>query len=271
MADETLIIPVRFDRKSAAADLKNVEAAGRAAGDATAKGMDHASQAAHGMAGAAKGVGNELANLMKAQLGLSALRAVAGQIADSFRETAKAVHESALQFQQLRAAMQQVAALTGQKNQTQFTLEQVARAQAAGLKPEEWVKAQEEFQSRAGAYLEGDQARLDQGQGAEFQQQIASFAKARGIVPSEAMALGGGLLQFSEGQQDPKELMERYERVFKTLERAPTPVAQLLPQMSRVMSQGFSPEEAAQALAIMSEAMPGEEETGVENALKAFR
>jgi hypothetical protein len=71
--------------------------------------------------------------------------------------------------------------------------------------------------------------------------------------------------------QDPAKLMERYGKVFKTLERAPTPVVQLLPYMSRIMAQGFSPEEAAQSLAIMSEAMPGEEETGVENALKAFR
>src|SRR5262249_42967964 len=151
-----------------------------------------------------------------------------------------------------------------------FALEEVRKAAVAGLTPEEWKRAQEEFQSRARAYLEGDQARLNTKQELEFQQQIAQFAKARGIAPSEAMALGGGLLQFSEGQQDVGALMSRYGKVFKTLERAPTPVAQLLPQMSRIVSQGFSPEEAAQALELMSEAIPGEEETGVENALKAL-
>src|SRR6516225_3651251 len=64
--------------------------------------------------------------------------------------------------------------------------------------------------------------------------------------------------------------MARYGKLFKTLERAPTPVNQLLPHMSRIMSQGFSPEEAAQALAITSEAMPGEEEVGVEAAMRAI-
>ncbi len=259
-----LVIPIRLDPGKAAAALRQIGTAGAKAGDDVAGGMKHAETASHGL-------GSQIGSVAGALMGISALKGIATGIADSFNKTAKDVMEAAQQFQRLREAMQQVAALTGQQNQTKFTLAQVDKAQAAGLKPEEWRKAQEEFQSRAGAYLEGDQARMNQQQGEEYQQKIAEFAKARGIAPSEAMALGGGLLQFSEGQQDPAELMKRYGKVFKTLERAPTPVAQLLPQMSRVMSQGFSPEEAAQALAIMSEAMPGEEETGVENALKAFR
>ena len=40
--------------------------------------------------------------------------------------------------------------------------------------------------------------------------------------------------------------------------------------MSRVMAQGASAEEASQMLAIMSEAMPGEEEIGVTNTIKAI-
>ena len=265
-----LIIPVRFSHQDAVTGLKAIEQAGQKAGDTTVKSMAGVQEATHGAGRAARGFENELAGLVKEQIGLMALKNLAGNIADQFRNTARSVMETAKQFQQLRAAMQQVAALTGNQNQTGFTLQQVEQAPAAGLKPEEWRAAQEEFQSRAGAYLEGDQARLDQEEGKDYQQKIAAFAKARGVGQPEAMALGGGLLQFSEGKQNVGDLMARYGRVFKTLERAPTPVSHLLPQMSRVMSQGFSPEEASRALAIMSQTVPGEEETGVENTLKAL-
>jgi hypothetical protein len=262
---ETLVIPVRMDTKDAAAALKRLEAAGKEAGDGVKDGMDK------GAAGA-KNLGDNVADLIKAQMGLSAIRQVASAMGDEFRRSADEVNRLATQFADVRQAMQQVAALRGEGNSNQFTVEQVRAGARAGLTPQEWTRAQEEFQSRAGAYIgkdAGDQGRLDDKQGEEYQQQIAAFAKARGINPSEAMGLGGGLLQFSEGKQDVKGLMSRYGKVFKTLERAPTPVAQLLPQMSRLMGQGFSPEEAAQALAIQSEANPGEEQTFVTSALKA--
>jgi hypothetical protein len=259
-----------MDPRRAVEALKTVEQAGTKAGDAVARGMKEAQQATHGAAGAAKDFGSELAGLAKAQVALAVVRSAANAMSDEYKRSTDYVRELAKNFADLRQALQQVAALKGEKNTNQFTLEEAQKAAASGLTPQEWVKAQEEFQSGAGAYLEGDQARATQQQGEDYQARIAAFAKARGIAPSEAMPLGGGLLQFSEGQQTPEKLMERYGRVFKTLERAPTPVSQLLPQMSRIMSQGFAPEEAAQALAIMSEAMPGEEQTGVENTLKAL-
>lgn len=210
------------------------------------------------------------ADMIKTMMGLAAVRSIAMGIAADFKQTAEEIHESAKGFQELRAAMQQIAALKGEQNQTKFTLAQVSEAQAAGLTPQEWIQAQEQFQSVAGAYLEGPAARMDQKQGAAYEQKIASFAKARGMAQDEAQGLGGALLQFSAGKQTPEDLMKRYGKVYKTLERAPSKAIKLLPQMSRVMSQGFSPEEASQALAIMSEAMPGEEETGVENTMRAI-
>jgi hypothetical protein len=266
-----LIIPVRFETGKAVTGLHAVEQAGARAGDTTAAAMDKAGSAAGRAGKEAMGFARELAAIQKAQIAIQAVERVGGAIADQLRRAAEFTRETAREFIELRRQMQQVAALTGKANQNQFALGQVQAAARANLKPEEWVKFQEEFQSRAGAYLEGDQQRLDARQAEEYQAQIAEFAKARGIAPSEAAGLGGGLLQFSQGPQDVQSLMDRYGKVFKTLERAPTPVAQLLPQMSRIMSRGFSPEEAAQSLAIMSEAMPGEEETGVENALKAIR
>ena len=109
-----------------------------------------------------------------------------------------------------------------------------------------------------------------QQQAEKYQQDTAKFGQVRGIPASDVAQLAGGLLQFSEGPQKVEDLEARFGKVFKTLERAPTPVSQLLPQMSRVQAQGASPEEASELLSIMSEAMPGEEETGVTNALKAI-
>jgi hypothetical protein len=265
-----LVIPMRLDNAPALRGLFGLEERGEAAGEAVAKG------AKKGQAGMAS-LGETVVAIGKSLLSLQLIEQVGQAVGDQFKKAADHVKQLALEFKDLRQALQQVAALTGKENSNQFTVEQVEAATRASLSPEEWKGFQEQFQSYGGAYLEGDQARfVDRGnvtaarQAEEYQQKIAEFAKARGINANEAAQLGGGLLQFSEGPQTTKDLMSRYGKVFKTLERAPTPVSQLLPQMSRVMAQGASPEEAAQLLALASEFMPGEEETAVTNTIKAI-
>ncbi len=258
-----LIIPVRFDYKNAAQDLKKVEQSGQQIGDMTAKGSQDTFNAA-------KTLGSEIRNLIHPQAGLGAVNPVAGAKSEQFQQTLDHIKGASQEFTELHRALHQGAALKGQGHMSEFTFADGRQPAASAFRPEEWHKAPEEFPSRAGTDLEGSQARLSQPQLRSYQQQIAEFAKARGIAPTEAMAMGGSLLQCSEGPQDVNQLLDRYEKVFRTLERAPSPVSQLLPHMNRVMSQGFSPEEAAQALAIMSEAMPGEEGSGVENTFKAL-
>jgi hypothetical protein len=201
---------------------------------------------------------------------LGAFNEVAGAISDEFQQTLDYIKGASKEFTELNQALHQVAALKGQGNMSEFWFADVQQAAASGLSPEEWRRTPEEFPSRAGTDLEDTQARLSQQQLQTYQKQIAEFAKSRGIAPADAMAIGSSLLQFSEGPQEVNQLLDRYGKVFRTLESAPSPVSQLLPQLNRVMSQGFSPEEAAQALAIMSEAMPGEEVSGVKNTFKAL-
>jgi len=275
---------------------------GQKAGQRIKQGMQTGSEGVSQMEGA-------VANLMKAQIGLAAIERVGQAMGTEFQRAADYVRTLAKDFSDLRQSLQQVAALTGKQNTDEFAVEQVQKATKASLTPEEWKGFQEQFQSYGGAYIEGDQSRFVERKESEdkykqrvaetaktrgiseeeaakvtkpemvsaeaqaegYQQKIAEFSKARGINASDAAQLGGGLLQFSQGPQKEEDLESRFGKVFKTLERAPTPVAQLLPQMSRVMAQGASPEEASEMLAIMSEAMPGEEETGVTNTLKAIR
>ena len=258
-----LIIPVRFDYKNAAQDLKKVEQDGQQIGDTTVKRFQ-------GDSTAIKSLGSEIRNLIHPQAGLGAVNQVAGAISDQFQQTLDHIKGVSQEFTELHRTLHQVVALQGQDNTSELPIADVQKATAPALSPEEWRRAQEEFPSRADSHLGGTQARLSQEQLQSYQQQIAEFAKARGIAPAEAMAMGGSLLQFSDGPQDVNQLLDRYGKVFRTLESAPSPVSQLLPQLNRVMSQGFSAEEAAQALAIMSEAMRGEEGSGIENTLKAL-
>src|SRR5262249_18480358 len=170
-----------------------------------------------------------------------------------------------------------------------------------------WRQFQEQFQSYGGAYIDGEQSRFirqeadaefskraaDYAQknnmtaaqaerplqravvtvtepAAKYQTQSAGFATDRGRHGAESAQLGGALLQFEQGPTTPEEMMAKLGKVYKPLERAPTPVAELMPAMSRVMAQGATAEEAAEMLAVMSEAMPHEEETGVVSTLKAI-
>jgi len=265
-----LIIPVRFDAGNVPKTLEDVGKAGKKAGDDVEGGF-------HKARAGAESFNDSVSNLVNAQMSLPAVKAVAAVFGSEYSRAATYVQNMAKEFTVLRQAMRQVAALNGESNSNQFALSEVKAAAQARLTPKEWKRFQKQFQTYGGAYLEGDQARFVQRgevsakeQAEQYQAQIAEFAKARRINGEAAAQLGGGLLQFSEGPQKTEDLMSRYGKVFKTLERAPTPVAQLLPQLTRVMAQGASPEEAAQLLALMSEATPGEEETGVTNTIKAI-
>ncbi len=277
-----LIIPIRMDPSAATAALGKFGTAGTKAGDDVAKAAAKAQGGIRGAANAAAEFGRQIVSVQGMQLGFAAVSGAVAAMSSEFKAAVDYITNIAKEFVDLRQAMQQVAALKGQQNSNEFTVAEAGSAAQASLTPHEWRTFQEQFQSFGGAYLEGDQSRFIDRQNAEgkkvtaaqqgeqYQQQLAEFAKARWIPPSEIAQLGGALLQFSEGPQTTEELMSKLGKVYKTLERAPTPVSQLMPQMSRVMAQGASPEEASQMLAIMSEAMPGEEETGVTNTIKAI-
>jgi hypothetical protein len=258
------VIPVRLavpDNNLKA--LLKVGQAGKQSGDDVDKGMKRAKDSINVFA-------MELAALTKVQMGLQINGQVANVISEELKRAAKYTKETAKEFIQLRQAIQQIAALISQKNENEFALGQVRAATKANLTPVERLGFQKQFQSYAGAYFEDDQQRLDKRQVEEYKQKITKFAKAQGISAEEAVQLGGDLLQFNIGPQETQALLDRCGKVFKAVESALTSVWRLLPQMPWVTSQGFTPEKTSKMLGIMSEAMPGKEETGVMNALKAL-
>lgn len=243
-----LIIPIRMDASKATAALQKFGAAGATAGNDVAKAATKAEGGIKGAANAAGEFGRATVAIHGAQLAFSAVHAAVSTMSSEFKAAVDYITNIAKEFVELRQAMQQVAALKGQENSNEFTVSEARKAAQASLTPQEWKNFQEQFQSYGGAYLEGEQARFvdregktGAEQGEEYQQKIAEFAKARGIPASEIAQLGGALLQFSEGPQTTEDLMSQLGKVYKTLERAPTPVSELMPAMSGVMAQALRP------------------------------
>jgi hypothetical protein len=302
-----LIIPIRMDPSKATAVLVKVGAEAKKAGKELAQGAAKAEGGLKGVGNAAGEFGRQTVANHGAHLAFSAVGAAISAMSSQFKAAVDYITNISKEFVELRQAMQQVAALNGEAYTNQFTVAEAMKAAAANLTPQEWRAFQEQFQSFGGAHIEDDLARfvrqetneefekraeahatksgMTKGQAMtmlqkqtiasteqadEYQQKIAEFGKARGIPAAEIAQLGGALLQFSEGPQTPEQMMEQLGKVYHTLERARTPVSQLMPQMPCVMAQGASAEEAAQMLAIMSEAMAGEEETGVTNTINAI-
>jgi hypothetical protein len=269
---QDLIIPLRTE----AADenlkaLLRVQRAGQVAGDATAAG---AKKVTDGLAAAGMGaeqLAQSLLRLGTAAGAVGMVRQFLDALISRTKEVADFVGQMARDFIELRQAMQQVAARKGKPNTNEFAIEEIEKATAARLLPQEWKGFQEEFQSYAGAQLEGPDRKLNEKQAEEYQQRVAEFMKFEGVQPQIGVELAGTLLETSKGPQDVDQLMSRYGRVYEALKKSRTPVEQLLPQMSRVTAYGIKPEEAAELLSVIAPAMHREEQTGVENTIKALR
>jgi hypothetical protein len=258
-----LIIPVRFDYKIAAEELKKVEEGGQLLGDATAQGSSSVFDAA-------KRLAIQIRKLIHPRAGLEAVDQADVESSDRFHRTLDYIKGVSSEFIDLHRTLSRAAGLQRQDDPSPVPRPEVPETTRSESRPEAWRRAQEGFPSEASPHVAGNKARLDPQQFQAYQQRITEFAKARGIATDDAMVMGDGLLRSTEGPQDVDQLLDRYDKVFQALERSPLPVNQLLPQWRRVMSQGFAPEEAAHAVAIMSEAAPGEEAAGVENVVTAL-
>jgi len=255
-----LVIPLRMDMAEALRGINAVMARVEKLNQETKEGMQ-------GSAKEAKSFGSVLTDLATHQ-GYQMAKDLAAGMANSFRETHNYVKGLSEDFVKAQQSMQEISALMNKPNSDLFTAQQAKQAGAANLGVDEWVKFQESFQSFGGAFIEklkgGEQAQLS------YQQKAAEFAKARGAPPAQIAELAGAVLEFSPGELTSDEALAQIGKVYGTLERSRTPVAQLLPQLPRLMAQGSSATDAAQLLTLASSFAPGEEGTYVENTLKAL-
>jgi hypothetical protein len=269
---EGLIIPIRLDPTKAAADLGKVGAAGKKAGDDVGKGMEGAAGKVKKVEEATKGLGGELAGLMKGQMTLAAVKGVASALADSMNVAAANAQRMAGDFIKLQKTMQGISALSGQKNNNQFTLAEAKKAAAANLTPDQMVSFRDAFLSKASNYVgNAPNAKLNEKDSDEFQLSMAEYAAQHGVSAGEMADFAGGLLAQQKGPTTAKEMKARAGKVFSTLEASSAKVGHLLPGMTRVMAQGLSAEEAAPVLSMMPEIAPEEESTHLLRVLAEVR
>ena len=142
---EELIIPVRMDSSRARQELSKLGQEGKETGSEVARGVnqardalgrfqssaDGAATAMHGVGGAAKSAGSELAGFLKLQVGVQAFSRLAGTLSDQFRQTAEEIGRASKEWQSFRASLQGVSSLSGQQNSNTFAEGEVARAERA--------------------------------------------------------------------------------------------------------------------------------------------
>lgn len=216
--------------------------------------------------------------MLKAQIGVAAVRSTASAIGKAFDDTAKYVQESAKQFAELRKTMQEIATLKGEANTSKFTLQEAEKAQKAHLTPQEYRDFQAEFMNYAGSQIGEDEtgkvaagAKLTTKQGEEYAARVAEMMKGAGINPAVGAELAGSLLENAKGPQDVDALMQKFSKTFNILEKGRVPLKQALPQMSRIMAHDIEAEDAAQMFNIVAPVSPGEEATSVEAAIKSIQ
>ncbi len=235
-----LIIPTRFDHKNAVNELR----VGKEAGDETAKG------------------------LQKAHTGLQTLRWVVGGIGSDFNAMAQKIQDSAKQFQQLRAAMQEIAALSRKEDTRRFTSQAVEKGPKASLKAEELKQFRE-------AFLEGGSLDLGEGPSAKMTEEaagrspcaMAEYAQQHGVDQQQMGEFSASLPAQQKGRTSANEMIARASQIFSTLEAASAPPSHLIPGLTELHAQGLTGEEAAQIIASMLEIAPGQEATRVQRTV----
>ena len=265
MADDpTLVLPVRMDLDKALKSLQKIADQGKKTGDVVAKGMGQAEEGS-------KNFSVALAGLMKAQIGLSAIKGAATEIASQFRETAQHVIQTSKEFQALRKSMQEVATLKGSANTNHFTLAEAKKAQTFNLTPQESRNFQAEFQNYAGSQIGGPNGKLTEAQGEEFAGRVAEMMKVSGINPALGAELARSLLENAKAPQDVETLMKRLGTTFQVLEKGRGPLSGALPQICQIMGHGIEAEDAAKLFSIASLSSPGKDGVAVERDCEPSR
>jgi hypothetical protein len=256
-----LVLPIRMDPGDALKTLDRVSAAGKKAGADVQHGADDAGKGLRGAASEATQVASAIGSITVAGVGLGTVRSVVGVMVDQMKQVSDHAERLAKNFIAVQKQFQGIAQLAGTKNTNAFTLQEAQTAASANLTPDQWAQFRDSFLSTASNYVQGPNAKMSAADAEEYQKSLAEYAMQHKVASGEMAAFGGGLLGQLEGPTTAAEMKARAGKVFATLEASSAPVARLLPNMTRVMAQGVSAEDAAVSLAGMPEIAPQEEGT----------
>ena len=141
--------------------------------------------------------------MLKAQIAEKALERVVevGEaITETMHEAAEHARELAEEFMGLQKQMQEMAAIAGKENIAEYTAEQVQKATAANVTPEEWVGAGKAFLDKAGTFV-GNQpgAKMTEEESEKLLARSVEYAKTEGVAPEKVSELTGADTRAEEG------------------------------------------------------------------------
>ncbi len=265
MSGPGLVIPVRFDAGHTTADLGKVGAAGKHAGDETAKGF-------HGATQSVNATTDSMASLMKAQIALSVIKASGQAIAAQYRETSQYIMQMSKDFQGLRKSMQESATLSGQPNTSKFTLAQVAQGEKFNLSPQEQKDVTAEFLNFAGAEVGNEpESKLTTEEATEYSSRVGELMKSGGFKPASGATLAGTILQQRKGKQNVESLMAEFSKAFNVSEKGQVRFERAAPEIAELMAMGVPSKEAAEMFSVAAPASPGQEGTIVQAGMRALK
>ena len=263
------VIPGRLDTMKAIKLLQKASQEDNTAGDNPKKKIDVINGGVEKF--------HSVTNLLMTQMTRKGMSAVDNLLSSDFKHTAEYCKQLAMEFARIRQAVQQVAALKGLQNRSEFAVEGIHKGAKANLSPQERKTCEEHFQCYGGIFVEGDQPRFNDRecgsateQAEKYQQHFTELAKAAGIYSNGVAQLSGGLLQVSKCPQFIEDLETPPSKVFKTFKHIPTPAEELLPEMSCVISQRARSNDATKTPAIMSEVQLHQEEPHIKGLLSAI-
>jgi hypothetical protein len=240
-----LIIPVRFDLKDVPQQLNKVGAAGKSAGDETAKGFRRAEEST-------KSFRDQLVELGKAQIVLSGVRELGNaarlsmqQIGESAQDARRHIKGLVDEMEAARTASREIAALRGKEPTAAITAEMAWEAAGAGVSPEEHKQFALGFEAYSGQYVGEDGAtpeklakqgkRISKDQAQALQQQVAGYSMgARGLSADDSAQLLGLIIAKSKAGTSNEEIMGNYAKLMKVAELAPGRTSPLLGQITEL-------------------------------------
>jgi len=255
-----LIIPVRMDPKGTEAGLKTVGDAGRKAGDDIYSAFRKAGKGAEE---AKESTASMMVEMLKAEGVSKGMELIAGAgeaIGETMEKAAEHAKELALEFMAIQKQMQEIAAMTGHKPTTEFTAQEIKKAAAVGVIPEEWIATKKAFAGQAQAFIgQGPGKKMTEPEAEAFQGDIAAFAKAKGVEPGALGEMAGGMLAQEKGPVTAKEMAAKLGKVYGTLEGAGGAPTERLAGLQKLTALGYTAEGAAQTLAMMKQVAPHRE------------
>ena len=249
-----------MDGKAAKQGLDEVAGAGKKAGDDIYGAFKKAGKGAEEAKESTAGMMMEMLKAEGVSKGLELIGGVGEAIGETMEKAAEHAKELALEFMAIQKQMQEIAAMTGKKPTTEFTAEEIKKAAAVGVTPQEWMATRKAFSAQAQAFIgKTPGAKMTEEEAEAFQGDIAAFAKAKAVDPGTLGEMAGGMLAQEKGPVTAKEMSAKLGKVYGTLEGAGGAPTERLAGLQKLISLGYTPESAAQTLAMMKQVAPGRE------------